>query len=369
MFKEIVFSLCISAIFCLSYAHANEMSFEIGQDVNGFNVPFTSVKICESGTQKCKTVDKLKVDTGSVGLRIYKQALDGLNLQTRHDGTGDISVCQKMGGGTRYWGPVATADVRLGDQTAKSVNFQIVDKDFHPNTSYCDTYFREDGRNGIIGLGLAVNSNGKTYFSCKKDKCEKIEAKSEFETKNPILNLPEDNNGYVVSTPEVPQDGLKNLTGKIIFGINTKSDNSVKLSNVCKARSDGFFKLKYGEKSYWTLFDTGTNAYNLPAETNKAPFCKNSKVYLCPPSPVKYDVELQDGEKAKCASLSVSVVANVNGPESTKKSWVVQGLSEVWGKGVSHSFILGIPFFFGKDIYFVLGGKSSSVGEGPLVAF
>ena len=350
---------------------ANQMTFEIGRSVNGFNTPFVSVTVCKPGTKLCKTIDRIKLDTGSEGLKIYKSALQGFKLPIQHDDKkNNIALCSTLGGGSVYWGPIASADLFLGDEFAKGASIQVVDPTFPaPNVNCVSTSF-PDGRNGILGMDTAVGSpNGKTYFSCNSKSCASVVLTSTKQPLNPIIYFLKDNNGFTIRTPSLPPAGQSNLKGSIIFGIGTQPNNQPKAGlTSCHVRSDDYFQLKYNGIIYWTKFDSGTNAYSFPPAAVNVPFCKNSKIYLCPLQPTTYQVELLNFDGSVCTSLNLDIIGNIFDFSSVTQSWVLPGLAETWGELMPESFILGMPFFFGKDISYVIQGHSSPWGTGPIVA-
>ncbi len=84
---------------------------------NYFNGAFTTVTICVPGQTTCQTIDGVLVDTGSSGLRLLASTVT-LALPQQTDGTGSpIAECAQFLDGFT-WGPVETADVRLGGAAA-----------------------------------------------------------------------------------------------------------------------------------------------------------------------------------------------------------------------------------------------------------
>lgn len=367
-------SFSISGAFFLSVlgssalCSANQMPFEIGQHAAGHgapNLPFVSVTVCASGTRNCVTVDRIKLDTGSEGLRVFRSALQGLQLSIERDARGaDLALCAGFAGGDGDWGPIASADLILGDEFAREAKIQIVDPDFpSPNVTCLPT--ANDGRNGILGMSTALTSpNGKSYFSCRSDGCTPVTLDSAQEPLNPIAYLNEDNNGIIVQTPEVPATGAASVKGWVIFGIDTRSNNqSDRARTTCHVRSDDFFQANYRGKNYWTKLDSGTNAYDLPPPAVNIPFCGNSSVYLCPVHPADFEVNLLNEDGTSCAGLDLTITGEGHG------AMAIPGLGESWGGDTSGMFILGVPFFFGKRIYYGTAHQLSSLGMGPLVAF
>ncbi|MGZ3744818.1 MAG: DUF3443 family protein [Pseudobdellovibrionaceae bacterium] len=366
------FLLIFLSILTVVPSWANEMPFSVGKDVTGFNVPFVSVKICVPGTSNCRIIDKIKLDTGSEGLKIYHSALQGLELPIENDTKGNkLAVCATFAGGTGDFGPIASTDLFLGDQSAPQAKIQIVDPDFYSSDRIPCNSLPNDGRNGILGMDTALNArNGKTYYSCGQSGCSKTSIDISLQPLNPLAYMSENSNGFIVKTPNIPTSGAANISGLVIFGIGTQENNQPPFQSItCHVRSDDFFQLAFKGKKYWTKLDSGTNAFNIPQDSlSKLPFCPNSSVYLCPNQAITLNVDLLNSDGSTCSPLDITILADINGPSSPIGSWVVPDLGENW-QNQNSSFMLGMPFFFGRMIYYGLSGKRSPLGTGPLVAF
>src|SRR4051812_21623081 len=87
------------------------------------NQPFVSVTVCVPGTSNCQTIGGILVDTGSMGLRILSSAITlPLPQQTGAGGAPVVECLPFVDGFT--WGPVQTADVRMGGEQANAMAIQ-----------------------------------------------------------------------------------------------------------------------------------------------------------------------------------------------------------------------------------------------------
>ena len=60
---------------------ANSISINVGAGTaRNVNTPYVSVTICQPGTNICKTVDNILLDTGSTGLRVLASTITSLQL-------------------------------------------------------------------------------------------------------------------------------------------------------------------------------------------------------------------------------------------------------------------------------------------------
>ncbi len=126
---------------------------------------FISVTVCVPGTSTCQTVDNILVDTGSSGLRILSSELT-VALPPQNAGDGNpVFECFPFESGYT-WGPVQTADVKIGGETASSTPIEAVGTstavpdgclNFElPPSNNLD----ELGANGILGVGLFAQDCG-----------------------------------------------------------------------------------------------------------------------------------------------------------------------------------------------------------------
>ncbi len=141
------------------------------------NKPCVSVTVCTPGTSTCQVVTDLLLDTGSAGLRIFKQALS-VPLPQVTVGSGSLAECIQFGDGSSDWGPVQMASVILGNEPAVQVPIQVIDATFGALSSACrnaDTSPASAGFNGILGVGLfaqdcgglcASSANNGIYSAC-----------------------------------------------------------------------------------------------------------------------------------------------------------------------------------------------------------
>jgi hypothetical protein len=134
------------------------------------NKPCVSVTICNPNTTTCDTITDILLDTGSTGLRIFKDALTNTSLSTvtTSDTSYLLGSCAAFGDGSLDWGPVKIADVIIGSETAPSINIQIIDKTWGDGGTACNAawgpgYTLDTGSysgkspayfNGILGVGV-----------------------------------------------------------------------------------------------------------------------------------------------------------------------------------------------------------------------
>ena len=146
------------------------------------NKPCVSVTVCTPGTSTCQTIDDILLDTGSYGLRIFKQALN-VSLTQVTSGSGSIAECIQYGDGSSDWGPVQIASVILGNEPAVQVPIQVIDSTFGNVPIACqnaDKSPTDAGFNGILGVGFFAQDCGQDcsnsadngmYYTCNGSSC------------------------------------------------------------------------------------------------------------------------------------------------------------------------------------------------------
>ena len=103
------------------------------------NKPCVSVTVCSpNSTTACQTINDILLDTGSSGLRLFKQALaPSVVLTPVQSGTGLLAECAHFADGSTDWGPVQRADIRLGNEPAVTVPIQVIDATFGTVPATC----------------------------------------------------------------------------------------------------------------------------------------------------------------------------------------------------------------------------------------
>ena len=136
-------------------------------------------------------------DTGSFGLRIFKQGLN-VSLQQVSGGVGFLAECVQFGDGSSDWGPVQIASVILGNEPAIQVPIQVIDSTFGTLPAACRNADRTPaaaGFNGILGVGLLIQDCGSTcansannglYYSCSGSGCTGTSVPLSNQVQNPV---------------------------------------------------------------------------------------------------------------------------------------------------------------------------------------
>jgi len=350
------------------------LTIDAGPSQNSVNTAFVSVTVCSPGsTTNCQTIDHIEVDTGSYGLRLISAALpSAFALPPETDASGDTIVeCTVFADGVS-WGPVNTADVTIGGETASSVPIQIIgSSDFSTVPSSCsDRGMTEDtvstfGANGILGVGAFVQDDG-FYYTCPSGVCSQIEPSLAQEVANPVALFATDNNGVIVELPSVSATGSASVTGALVFGIGTESNNSLGTATTIYTLDPetGNLSITFNGTIYSSSFlDSGSNA-NYFVDSS-IPVCASG--FFCPSSTMALTATVTGINNA---SNSVGFnVANADDLFSANTTGIAFNNLAAPEQPDNDAFDFGLPFFLGTYVYTAIAGQSTPGGTGPYVAF
>jgi hypothetical protein len=343
----------------------------------GINAATVSVTVCSPGTTVCQTIDNILLDTGSSGLRIFKQALT-ITLTQQTIGGNPLAECMLYDDGTSDWGPVQVADVILGVEPAVRTQIQVIDATFGNIPSICappnatpDASPSNEGYNGILGVGLFAQNCGSAcqdnvitgwYYACNGSTCNATAVPVNDQLQNPVALLPKDNNGLIAKLPSISADEVASASGSLLLGIDTKSNN-IPPSTVTTYPVDdttGNFTTTFNGISYTDSFiDTGSNALFFPSTLKT-----NSAGWFIPNSITSFSATTS-GYNGTPSNVISFQLGNYDILVTNSSNWV---FNDIGGTGVNE-FEWGLPFYFGRDVYHGIEGRSSSLGTGPYWAY
>lgn len=372
------------------------------------NMLYTTVTICDANSN-CQAINDIQVDTGSGGLRIFKGALT-VGLTQIPSGQGSLGECQTFGGMTT-WGSVQTATVKLASEPAITIPVQVIDPTFGqmPGPSPCDignwNSPMDLHANGILGIDVGAPDSG-VYFTCHVTSCTELmqsDVTASQRVTNPVLALPTDNQGVIINLPNVPDNGQPTASGELVLGIgastpgNPQSNDpanysanpvvtvSLNPNDPLSASTTAHFPDMTGQVPPTTTHDvtfdmfaadTGSNAFRFTdPRIPRCPSPLNSVVtsgWYCPVPPQNFAV-----------SVTGSATGNNLPPVWHFQGWIrdktalrptvnlaLNDLGFNPGMDANDLFIAGLPFFYGKQVYFLYTTKSNpTLGSGPLYGY
>lgn len=349
---------------------------------NYANGVFTTVTVCVPATSACQDISGVLVDTGSYGLRLLSSAGGGaltLSLPRQTSGSTPVGECAAFVTGFT-WGTVNLADLKLAGEQASNVPIQVIDPTFASIPADCksggtpaDETLQTLGANGILGVGpyaqdcgsactQSGTSNPGLYYGCNGSSCQVIAESLSQQVQNPVAMFAADNNGVIIELPAV-SGSLVSLSGSMVFGIGTQSNNSVGSAAVFPLNSSGEFSTTFKGQTYPSFVDSGSNAlFFLDASTTGLSICSDNSGFYCPASSTNFSATTFSS--ATKANISFTV-ANADSLFSNRSDFVFNTL----GGPNSGTFDWGLPFFFGRNVYTAIEARSTPVGSGPFWAY
>jgi hypothetical protein len=381
------------------------------------NLMYVNVTICAPGsTTTCQTIDHVQVDTGSQGLRILSSVLNSTMasaLQPVSFNGGTLAECLEFVDGYS-WGPIVTADMHIGGsdtatsgETAASIPMQVIGTTTYPVPADCsnnavnnnpENTVLEFGANGIIGVGLfdedcgtvcapgtgtAGVENGDNYFTCTGSGCAEALVPSANQVINPVnalaaVNGISDRNGVVIELPQVGATGAATVTGTMIFGISTQANNTLASSaTVLTAQSyTGYVTTSIsslGQTYSISYVDSGSNY--LYFNDNSIPVCGSSSVasgFFCPASTEELSATIT-GVNNQVAAVNNFPIANAQTVFDNEPTFAafsnIGAPSGTSSSQEQQTFDWGLPFFYGRNVYFAMENQDAGGTTGPYYAF
>lgn len=347
------------------------------------NMGTVSVKICAAGrATQCQTLDNIQLDTGSYGLRVVASEISpvlrgSLQQATVPNSNAPLTSCVLFADGYSF-GSVRIADVTLGGRTASSIPIQLIgDPSFPTAPPSCIVGRSENSTSelhsrGILGVGAspvdcgtrcAAGAAGSSYFNCATpSNCVQTAVPVALQIANPVANVPVDNNGVIVQMPAISSSGQSSVSGAMVLGIGTASNNKLdRNATVLTTDDSGSFRVTYNGSMLNGFTDTGSNGLFFTDES--LPRCGSGNPFYCPPSQQAKRITVTG---ANGASQIVSF--NVGNASMLLDRPNMFAFSDLAGPMPRH-FALGMPFFYGRRVAVAISGKSTPLGNGPYLAF
>jgi Protein of unknown function (DUF3443) len=366
------------------------LTVEIGPAGPDFvNIAFVTLTLCAPGTQNCQTIDNIQVDTGSSGLRIVSSVLNASLLQAlpqQYVGGTTVPVveCAQFADGYS-WGPVVSADLEIGGEAASGIPIQVIgNPGFTQIPTDCSSPVpsEEDtvaslGANGIIGVGVfaqdcGVNcANGVvsgTYYQCPTNGagCTGIIEAVALQVPNPVAAFSTDNNGVVVSLPNVAAGGAASATGSLTFGIGTQSNNP--LGNATVLATDGgtgTIDVTFSGTDYpSSVLDTGSNALYFNDDALSVCAAGSSTAgYYCTAANLSATITTASNTQL-AASFAVGDAATM-----AQNGAAYPQLAAPFITAAPQTFDLGLPYFYNRNVFVAIEGTSAGGATGPFFAY
>jgi Protein of unknown function (DUF3443) len=347
------------------------------------NTLFTTITLCVPGsTTECQTIDHIQIDTASYGLRILSEVLTlSLPVQAATNGNALLECTQFADGFS--WGPVEQADVQIAGESAASAAIQVIgDPRYTMVPANCsgtgppENTVAAFGANGILGIGVFAQDCGPAcvagtgplvYYSCTTLACQPTTVALASQVSNPVGLFATDNNGSILDLPSVASAGALSVSGSLIFGIDTQSNNASGSETVLTVDPDfGYLTAVFnGQSLSQSFIDAGSNGNYFDSNI---PSCAATGLsgFYCPPNSLNLTATLQ-GTNGMSEVVNFTVanaqVMFTNNPTFT-------ALPQLGGTNpMAGSFDFGLPFYYGRRVFTALESQATMVGTGPYIAF
>jgi hypothetical protein len=303
---------------------------------------------------------------------------------------------------------VVTADLKIGAETAASVPVQVLGGSSFAVPKDCVSGAmgqpEEDdvvsfGANGVLGVSTFIQDCGQAcaqsavqqgYYTCSSSGgtsgsgsggCTSTTEPLAQQVSNPVASFPTDNNGVALQLPAVGADGANSVSGTLTFGIGTQSNNTPG-SGVVVLTEDGGGNITTtfnGQTYNQSFIDSGSNGYFFTDSSIQQCPSGDTAIapgFFCPTSTVSLTAtntgNTANGDSTASPSSTVNFTIG-NAVQLLEGSSTVTALSNLGGalpgSSLSSSFDFGLPFFFGRTIYFALEGATTPQGAGPYYAY
>jgi hypothetical protein len=313
-------------------------------------------------------------------------ALPLSTVATSGGGTAQLGECATFADGFT-WGSVRTGLVTMGGETTtSSIPLQLIGDPSAGTapTSGCGNGAAQNtvsdlGANGILGVGTAPTDCGATcadpakaviysnYFACPNGtSCTRTAVPIAQQVANPVASFPIDNNGVIVQmAPLSSNTGAGSASGTLVFGIGTQGNNPLAASQVFT--TDAFGDLNnstFNGTTVQAFLDSGSNAYFFG--DSSLTLCGSQFAgFYCPSSAQTRTVTLVSSDKKVSAAANIGIVS-AQTLFATGSNFAFQYLAGQIGGNAS--FDLGLPFFYGRYVYYHLD-QTANNGPSPYVGF
>ncbi|HYL69716.1 MAG TPA: DUF3443 family protein, partial [Candidatus Dormibacteraeota bacterium] len=197
--------------------------------------------------------------------------------------------------------------------------------------------------------------------------CSNINASLAQQLQNPAILFSADNNGVLVQMPAVGAGGAATAPGALVFGIGTQSNNALGTATVLtEDPSSGFISALYKSTTYPDGYlDSGSNGIFLNDST--FPTCASPlQSWFCPASTMAESATLT-GQNSATATANFSIS---NAQTTFNGNSGFTAFSDVGGPTSDTAGLdLGMPFFYGRNVFIGIENHTSPGGTGPYFAF
>jgi Protein of unknown function (DUF3443) len=300
------------------------------------------------------------------------------------------------------WGPLVALDVSIGGERAPGGTVNIIDDNgsFAPTAPAVKNCASAGAvslnsvtafdANGVLGVGVfdqdcgaACAECGATgdpctyhndiYFSCNtSNTCVLAPVALTLQVRNPVALFAVDNNGVILTLPEIPASGQTTATGTLTFGIGTEANNALRSATVLTLDDSGNFTTTYKSQTLSGSFiDSGSNGLYFPDSTITV--CPNTQNdpqasdFYCPTTPLMLSA-VNQGQNLTMSTVSFEIT-NLNSLNANFFASPTIGGPAATNAMLGSYFDWGLPFFYGRSVYAAINGQMAAGTLGPYNAY
>ena len=353
------------------------------------NTLYATVIVCTPGSMAaCQTIDHVQVDTGSVGVQILAEVLNGSATPTEildPATNAPLRECVQFADGYS-WGSMVVADVTIGGRTVTKLPLHLIgDVKAGAAPAGCvkgppENTVAKFGANGVLGVGNFLQDCGQycvtqtalsPYYACplQTTTCQLTTVALASQMQNPVWLFASDNNGIVVQLPGVTAQSAPTLSGTLYFGIGTQANNSPGSATFYTLDGYGDLVTLFGTGPPLTssFIDSGSNAYFFNSSITTCT-STGSVGFYCPASPASVSATIQGANGAThMATFTVDNATTLFAAPAT--AYPTLAGPNTAANAQSNSFDWGLPFFYGLRVYVLFEGYIVGATTGPAIAF
>ena len=357
---------------------ANTVPVIVSSASNSLNSPRVSVTVCQPGTTSCTTIPNIIVDTGSTGLRLFKSSLTStlaLPPETNPATNDPIGECLAFGGGPVF-GQVVTADIQMAGEVASAVPIQIIDSTFASVPASCSSQgsllsASTLEANGIIGVSNDLQDCGQAcatvgqqgqqmYFDCNGTNCDA----SSFgivlaqQVTNPVSKFATDNNGVILSFPDLAAGMAAEAVGTMTFGVGTQADNSASNVSMVEGLNNGMQSTINGA-SVRASIDSGSSVDYI-ANLSLLTCSVEGYTWYCPSNTTSMSAAYTGGGSQLNLTYDVANANSVLTSPAAGSSYAVADLAMPEELFNQPGIDLGMSYLFGHTLYLQYPNNSAT---------
>ncbi len=231
-----------------------------------------------------------------------------------------------------------------------------------------ESNFQALGANGVLGVGTfeqdcgggCTSGTNNVYYACASGACNATTVSLAQQVTNPAWVLPYDNNGVLVQLPSVPSGGTTTVSGSLLFGIGTQSDNALGSATVFDTDPNAYFITTFnGQTNSCSYIDSGSNAYYFQSAGYPGIIaCPNNTPgtgFYCPANLLALTATNQSAANTNGSTGTVNFSLGNANTLFTNNNGLNNAFSELGAPDTPingcNSFDWGLSFFYGRNVF------------------